>query len=166
MGYGYYFLLAIRSLPKSLERTEEAIETYLRDVVAKMMLLVDSMEQTPYFIKEIGARQHGPASKYSCGGAKEEIEPAMKLISSTFPEIIFDLYHVAWDFHTMEIYTFFNGKLVEQSKLDFENLEVHTGIIVTEFPFDYTMVPYNISEFFNEDYPYTFAYDDTLFEKL
>lgn len=157
MGYGFYFLLGIRSLPKDLNKDLESVEEFLNSVAEWTNQLFEDWEEkglpdTPWFIKCIGKSDVGPSSAYSCGGAEGEISPAMQLISEKFPEILFDLYHVSWDYRTMEIYSFLKGKMVKKSKIDHENLEVHTGYVTTTFHFEHTNIPNNISEFFNEEY--------------
>jgi hypothetical protein len=168
MGYGYYFLLAIRSLPKGIDHDEDSVEKYMSQVASWMKNLLTDWEEKglpekPWFIDNIGKADIGSASTYSCGGARKDISPAMNLTSVEFPEILFDLYHVSWDYRTMEIYTFRGGNLVAESKHDHEHLQTHTGVIITAFPFNGTCVKCNLSIFFNEEYHDLFEMDGTLF---
>jgi hypothetical protein len=84
----------------------------------------------------------------------------MIVISKEFPEVLFDLYHVSYDYSLMEVYSFRNGELINESKAEVPECKLHTGTIRTLFSFDSVEPPGNISIYFNEDYPYCYeAYE-------
>lgn len=166
MGYSYFFLLAIRSLPKDLPRDENALDEYFEKIVAEAYAYYDKCDQSlnerPWFIREIGTKQSGGAGSYGCGDSKNPVCPHMEYLSGKFPGTTFDLYYIYWDRKTMRVQSFLDGKLTDEKTYDHEYYKMHTGTPSIGISFRYTYIPCNISNYFNPNYDCDFEYDSKI----
>lgn len=143
MGYGYFFLIGLPKLPTEFNKIlreenekltadqiddneiyerlhEEIVEPFLREMGLYFKDLYDNWEnyglpECPWFIRDVGTKQHGPSSSYSCGGADEELTIIFKKVAEKYPGAAFDIYHCHFDFTTMTVYTFTDGVITSKT---------------------------------------------------
>lgn len=160
MGYSYYFLLGVRSLPKGLPRDDDSLDEYFKSIVQYMR---DSAQtEECMLVNEIGQLQYGAGSGGFQVGNRQHINAVMLSVSAKFPEVIFDLYHFYMDCRILCIVSYLNSIEVESTIYDHTELKIHTGTLSTVFPFDSTFIDCGITEYFCPDYERGFEYSEKI----
>lgn len=143
MGYGYFFLIGLPELPTDMKKIlkdereklvsgqiddneiydqlhEQIVEPFLREMGLYFKDLYTNWEnyglpECPWFIRDVGTKQHGPASSYSCGGADEELTIIFKKVAEKYPGAAFDVFHCHFDYSSMTVYTFTDGVITSKT---------------------------------------------------
>lgn len=170
MERGYYFLVAVSDLSKSLEKEAE----YLHNKGVEQQKLVDDIYrpiiedlkqafalaleedwfplENPYWINAIGKQHFGPVNSITCGSADNEIDRVMRTVSNRVADVTIDIFHCSLDFKLMEIHSYRHG-----SRMGPKITLGHVGEADGKFVLETTYIGSgNVTSYLSEDYTLPF----------